>query len=54
MEKNETHPHGWQQVLAVISEEARKQDVLDALTFSNHKGASTKPDLLQKLVGKDT
>ncbi len=39
--------------LVSISEDARKRDVLDALTFGNHKGASTKPDLLQKLVGKE-
>jgi hypothetical protein len=32
--------------LVHISEDARQQDVLDALTFGSHKGASTKPDLL--------
>ncbi len=41
----------WQ--LVDISKDARKQDILDALTLGNHKGASTKPDLLRKLVGKD-
>jgi hypothetical protein len=39
--------------LVDISKEGRKQDVLDALTFGHHKGASAKPDLLQKLISKD-
>jgi hypothetical protein len=39
--------------LEEISKEARQQDVLDALTFGNHKGALAKPDLLCKLIGKD-
>jgi hypothetical protein len=39
--------------LEEISEVARQQDVLDVLTFGNHKGASAKPDLLRKLIGKD-
>jgi hypothetical protein len=36
-----------------MSKEARQQDVLDALKFGNHKGASAKLDLLRKLIGKD-
>ncbi len=32
--------------LVNISKDTRKQDILDALTFGNHKGALTKPDLL--------
>jgi hypothetical protein len=39
--------------LVDISKDTRKQDVLDTLTFGNHKGALTKPDLLQKLVNED-
>jgi hypothetical protein len=39
--------------LVDISKDARKQDVFDALTFGNHKGASTRPDLLRKLIDKD-
>ena len=36
-----------------LSEDERKQDIDDALTFGNHKGASQKPELLKKLIGKD-
>jgi hypothetical protein len=35
-----------------LSEEERIQDIDDALTFGNHKGASQKPELLKKLSGK--
>ena len=39
--------------LAEISEEERIKDVEEALTFGNHKGATTKPDLLKLLVNND-
>jgi hypothetical protein len=39
--------------LVNMSEDARKQDVLNTLILGNHKGALTKPNLLQKLIGKD-
>jgi hypothetical protein len=39
--------------LVDISKDKRKQDVLNALTFGNHKGALAKPDLIQKIIGKD-
>jgi hypothetical protein len=45
--------HGSDWPLEEISEEERQQDVLDALTFGNHKGALAKPNLLCKLIGKD-
>jgi hypothetical protein len=32
--------------LVNISKDARRQDILNALTFGNHKGASTKPALI--------
>jgi len=31
----------------------RKDDLKEALTFGNHKGASSQPELLRKLVEKD-
>ena len=36
-----------------LNEEKRVADVKEALAFGNHKGASAKPELLQKLVSKD-
>jgi hypothetical protein len=39
--------------LAKLSEEEQRKDIEDALAFGNHKGASQKPELLKKLVGKD-
>ena len=36
-----------------ISEEDRARDLNKALTFGNHKGASSKPEILKKLVNKD-
>jgi hypothetical protein len=36
-----------------ISEEDRESDLKEALTFGNHKGASSKPEVLKKLVNKD-
>jgi hypothetical protein len=39
--------------LVEISKEEQQKDVLDALTFGNHKGASAKLDLLWKLISKD-
>ena len=36
-----------------ISEEDRESDLNEALTFGNHKGASSKPEVLSKLVNKD-
>ena len=40
-------------LLAKLSKEERQKDIEDALAFGNHKGASQKPELLKKLVGKD-
>ena len=39
--------------LAEISKNEGQQDLVDALTFGNHKGASQKPVLLKKLIKKD-
>ena len=39
--------------LAKLSKEERQNNIEDALAFGNHKGASQKPELLKKLVGKD-
>jgi hypothetical protein len=39
--------------LAELSERERRDNIEDALTFGNHKGAAQKPELLKKLVGKD-
>ena len=36
-----------------ISEELRKRDLDDALSFGNHKGAIAKPELLKYLINKD-
>jgi hypothetical protein len=39
--------------LEEIRDEERKQDLDNAVNFGNHKGASVKPELLKKLIGKD-
>ena len=39
--------------LEAISEEQREKELDEALAFGNHKGASTQPELLIKLIGKD-
>jgi hypothetical protein len=39
--------------LAEISKNKQQQDLVDALTFGNHKGASQKPVILKKLIAKD-
>jgi hypothetical protein len=39
--------------LEEISKEDRASDLQEALTFGNHKGASSKPDFLKKLISKD-
>jgi hypothetical protein len=39
--------------LEELDKEKRKDDVKEALTFRNHKGASTNPALLQALVNDD-
>ena len=39
--------------LEEISEEDRASDLQEALIFGNHKGASSKSDLLKKLISKD-
>jgi hypothetical protein len=51
MESILTHGSKWPFI--DTSDENRANDVIEALTFGNHKGASTKPDLLKKLVQKD-
>ena len=45
--------HGSQWPTSPISEEDRLADLFEALEFGNHKGASTQPDLLLKLVSGD-
>jgi hypothetical protein len=40
-------------LLAEISENERQQDLANALTFRNHKGALQKPVILKKLIAKD-
>jgi hypothetical protein len=39
--------------LAEISENEQQQDLVDALTFGNHKSALQKPVILKKLIAKD-
>ncbi len=51
MESILTHGSKWP--LIDTSNDNQANDVIKALTFGNHKGASTKPDLLKKLVKKD-
>jgi hypothetical protein len=36
--------------LREISKEVRVADLQEALTFGNHKGASSKPELLQEII----
>jgi hypothetical protein len=36
-----------------LSNEIRKSDLAEALTFGNHKGATSKPELLRQLIEKD-
>ena len=36
-----------------LDEEKRKSDLLEALEFGNHKGASEQPELLKELLSKD-
>ncbi len=45
--------HGSKWPLDKISKEKRVNNLNDALTFGNHKGASAKPKLLLKLISKD-
>jgi hypothetical protein len=51
MESILTHGSKWP--LINTSNNNRANNVINALTFGNHKGMSTKPDLLKKLVEKD-
>ena len=39
--------------LEQLSNEIRKSDLAEALTFGNHKGATSKPELLRQLIEKD-
>jgi hypothetical protein len=45
--------NGSQWPLAEISKDNRVADLQEALAFGNHKGASTKPELLQELISGD-
>jgi hypothetical protein len=36
-----------------LSKESWQKDLIDALAFGNHKGASAKPELLWRLASKD-
>jgi hypothetical protein len=51
MEAILTHGSVWP--LVELDEDLRKLDLQEALTFGNHKGASAKPEALQKLIDKD-
>ena len=44
---------GSQWLTSPISEENRMADLLEALSFGNHKGASSQPELLKELVTSD-
>jgi hypothetical protein len=44
--------HGSKWPLVKISKEKQINDLNNALTFENHKGASAKPELQLKLIGK--
>jgi hypothetical protein len=46
--------HGSQWPTEPITEEDIAADLIEALKFGNHKGATTKPELLLKLVSMDT
>ncbi len=50
---NEMLAHGSQWPTESITEEDRAADLIKALKFGNHKGATTKPELLLKLVSGD-
>ena len=39
--------------LLSLSNDNRKEDLSEALAFSNHKGATSKPGLLKDLISKD-
>ena len=39
--------------MAELSDELKRLDVEDDLSFGNHKGATEKPDLLRSLIEKD-
>ncbi len=45
--------HGSKWPLVKISEKEQVNNLNNALTFGNHKGASAKPKLLLKLISKD-
>jgi hypothetical protein len=45
--------HGSQWPTKPITEEDRAADLIEALKFGNHKGATTQPELLLKLVSDD-
>jgi hypothetical protein len=45
--------HGSQWPTKPITEEDRAADLIEALKFGNHKGATTQPELLLKLVLDD-
>ena len=45
--------HGLQRPTKPITEEDRAADLIEALKFGNHKGATTQPELLLKLVSGD-
>jgi hypothetical protein len=44
--------HGSKCPLVKISKEEQLNNLNSVLTFGNHKGTSTKPELLLKLIGK--
>ncbi len=44
---------GSKRPLAEISKHEQQQDLVNALTFGNHKGALQKPVILKKLIAKD-
>ncbi len=41
-------------LLDKLSKESRQKDLIDALAFGNHKGASAKPELFRHLISKNT
>jgi hypothetical protein len=45
--------HGSKWLLVGISKEESVQDLNEAITFGNHKGASAKPEPIKKLIGKN-
>jgi hypothetical protein len=45
--------HGSKWLLVKISKEEQVNNLNNALTFRNHKGASANPELLLKLITKD-